>query len=390
MKEKDVSREDFRLFMALVRKNLYWLVLILILLVALWYRLGIIESYIIPTYGNTMYHVGIERETVDTGYYPTTELSYGGGFPNFYVPAYRLLIASMTVATGIDPMIMSGLMTIVLALFIILAMYVLAYRLSNNKYVAMFSAFFFIMSPELTIFTMRALPELLGLFLIPLTIYFMMKNEWAFAFIGSIVTALTHQMTLAALVGIIGIYAVLQLAWAGWLYYRSRTDKQVPFMEKLKYAVMCFVTAFAACVTYGLWQTYSLGTPNILGVAQVVNREGNVVDLPLFMRTGLFVLIFFAFGLASILYEWWAARTETKKTAEKPAYGFSVDTNALLLIISWLIATIVLMKNDLLGIHIFMDRFFTFFVMMAVIVAGYGMYAVLSAIDLDILKEKQE
>ncbi len=391
MTETDISRDDIRQFMALVRKNLYWLALILILLVALMYRMGIIESYIIPTYGNTMYHVGIERETVETGFYPTTELSYGGGFPNFYVPAYRLLIASMSVATGIDPMVMSGLMTIVLALFIVLAMYVLAYRLSNNKYVALFSAFFFVMSPELTIFTMRALPELLGLFLIPLTIYFMMKNEWVFAIIGSIITALTHQMTLATLVGIIGMYAVFQLAWAGWLYYRARTDKQVVFMEKLKYAVKCFITAFAACLTYGLWQTYSLGTPNILGVAQVVNREGNVVDLPLFMRSGVFVLIFFAIGLASILYEWWTSRAQAKKPTEKPAsgYGYSVDTNALLLIISWLLVTIVLMKNDLLGIHIFMDRFFTFFVMMAVIVAGYGMYAVLSAIDLDILKEKQ-
>ncbi len=377
-------------FIALLRKNWVLIALILIILVALWYRMGIIESYIIPTYGNTMYHVGIERVTVDTGFYPKTELSYGGGFPNFYVPAYRLLIASMSVATGIDPMIMSGLMTIVLALFILLAIYVLTYQMSKNKYVALFSAFFFIMSPELTIFTMRALPELLGLFLIPLTIYFMMKKEWAFAIIGSIVTALTHQMTLATLVGIIGMYAVLQLAWAGWLYYRSRKDTQVAYMDKLKYAIMCFVTAFMPCATYGLWQVYSLGTLSIFGIAQVVNKEGNVVDLPLFLRTGVFVLIFFVIGLASILYNWWTARTEVKKPEETPAYGFSLDTNAVLLIISWLVVTIVLMKNDLLGIHIFMDRFFTFFVMMAVIVAGYGMYAVLSAIDLDILKEKQE
>ncbi|HEY3421732.1 MAG TPA: hypothetical protein VGK13_01140 [Methanocellaceae archaeon] len=390
MTEKDISKDDVRLFMALVRKNLYWLALILILFVALWYRMGIIESYIIPTYGNTMYHVGIEREAVETGFYPTTELSYGGGFPNFYVPAYRLLIASMSVATGIDPMIMSGLMTIVLALFILLAIYVLTYQLSKNKYVALFSAFFFVMSPELTIFTMRALPELLGLFLIPLTIYFMMKKEWAFAIIGSIVTALTHQMTLATLVGIIGMYAVLQLAWAGWLYYRSRKDTQVAYMDKLKYAIMCFVTAFMPCATYGLWQVYSLGTLSIFGIAQVVNKEGNVVDLPLFLRSGIFVLIFFAIGLASILYGWWTSRTEKAKPAEASGYGFSLDTNAVLLILSWLIVTLVLMKNDLLGIHIFMDRFFTFFVIMAVIVAGYGMYAVLSAIDLDILKEKQE
>lgn len=376
-------------FVALLRKHWHWLALILILLVALWYRLGIIDSYVIPTYGNTMYHVGIERETVLTGFYPTMELSYGGGFPNFYVPAYRLLIASMSVATGIDPMVMSGLMTIVIALFILMAIYILALRLSHNKYVALFAAFFFIMSPEITIFTMRSLPELLGLFLTPLTIYFILKEEWGLAVIGAIVTALTHQMTLAALVGIIGLYAVLQLIWAAWLYNRSRTDKQVSYMEKLKYAIWCFVPAFAACATYGLWQVYSLGTLSLFGLAQVVNREGNVVDLPLFARTGIFVLIFFAIGLASILYDWWAARKPSQQP-QKTGYELPVDTNAVLLILSWLVVTIVLMKNDLLGIHIFMDRFFTFFVMIAIVVAGYGMYAVLSALDLDVLKEKQE
>lgn len=404
MMENDISRDDVQRFLALVRKNLYWLALILILLIALWYRMGIIESYIIPTYGNTMYHVGIERETVETGYYPATELSYGGGFANFYVPAYRLLIASMSVATGIDPMIMSGLMTIVLALFILLAIYVMTYRLSNNKYVALFSAFFFIMSPELTIFTMRALPELLGLFLIPLTIYFMMKNEWGFAIISSIITALTHQMTLAALVGIIGMYAVLQLAWAGWLYYRSRKDKQVVFMEKLKYAIKCFVTAFAACATYGVWQMYSLGTLSLMGTAQLKNHEGNTVDPALFLRTGIFVLFFFILGLVYIM----GHIKESKD--EKAGYGTTITPNSVLLIFAWIITTLILTFNDHINpliefintyiggivtiptisvFPIFMDRFFTFFVMMAVVVAGFGMYALLSAIDLKILKEKQ-
>ena len=405
MMENDNSREDFRKLMALVRKNMFWLALILILIVALWYRMGIIESYIIPTYGNTMYHVGIERETVDTGYYPTTELSYGGGFPNFYVPAYRLLIASMSVATGIDPMVMSGLMTILLALFIILAIFVLAQQLSNNKYVALFSAFFFVMSPELTIFTMRALPELLGLFMIPLTIYFMMKNEWVFAIIGSIVTALTHQMTLAVLVGVIGMYAVLQLVWAGWLYYRSRADKTIVFMEKLKYAIKCFITAFAACVTYGVWQMYSLGTLSLMGTAQLKNHEGNTVDPALFMRTGVFVLFFCVIGLIYIY-----CRVKASK-AKKDEYGLAITADSALLILAWIITTLILTFNDHINpiiqfintytggivtiptisvFPIFMDRFFTFFVLMAVIVAGYGMYAVLSAIDLDILKEKQE
>ena len=47
--------------------------------------MNILRGYVIPTYGNTLYHVGIERLTIESGYYPTQELSYNGGFPNFYV-----------------------------------------------------------------------------------------------------------------------------------------------------------------------------------------------------------------------------------------------------------------------------------------------------------------
>lgn len=191
--------------LALIKKYWYLGARLLIIAVALWYRLGIINSYIIPTYGNTMYHVGIERETILTEHYPRTELSYGGGFPNFYVPAYRLIIVSMSVATGIDPMVMSGLMTIAIAIFVLLIIFVLAYRLSDNLYVGLFAAFFFIMSPEITIFTMRSLPELLGLFMVPFTLYFVVRKNWIMAMTGAAITALTHQMTLATLAAVLKI-----------------------------------------------------------------------------------------------------------------------------------------------------------------------------------------
>jgi hypothetical protein len=35
-----------------------------------------------------------------------------------------------------------------------------------------------------------------------------------------------------------------------------------------------------------------------------------------------------------------------------------------------------------------MDRFFTFFVQIAIIVAGFGLYALLRAMDLNVLKVK--
>ena len=98
----------------------FYVALALIVLFALYYRAGVpghagaISDFVIPTWGNTMYHVGVERVTLDTGHYPSEEISYGGGFPNFYVPGYRLLVVALSAATGIDPMPMSGLVVLLL------------------------------------------------------------------------------------------------------------------------------------------------------------------------------------------------------------------------------------------------------------------------------------
>jgi hypothetical protein len=370
--------DKMEMLFSAVKKYWFIVALILIVLVALWYRLGVIDSFVVPTYGNTMYHVGIERETILTQHYPRYELSYGGGFPNFYVPAYRMLIASMSVATGIDPMVMSGLMTITIAIFVMLVMFAVAYRLSSNLYVALFAAFFFLMSPEITIFTMRPLPELLGLFMVPFTLYFVIRRDWPLAAVGASITALTHQMTLATLAAVIGVYMLFQLARAGLDFMKKKEG----YREPLGIALRCLVPLMAACITYGLWQLYTLGTISLSGIAQVVYREGNVVDLPLFLRTGVFVLPFFAIGLAYI-----ASSMGNGKKAEVE-YGCTISTDSALLIFAWTAITLLLSFNDKLGIHIFMDRFFTFFVQAAIIIAGFGMYALLDAIGLDALKVK--
>jgi hypothetical protein len=395
---------EYENILKLVKKYWFVVALVLIVLVALWYRMGVINSYIIPTYGNTMYHVGMERETILTQHYPNYELSYGGGFPNFYVPAYRLLISSMSVATGIDPMVMSGLMTITLALFILLAMFIVAYRLSDNLYVSLFAAFFFIMSPEITIFTMRSLPELLGLFMVPFTLYFVIRKNWIMAVIGAAITALTHQMTLATLVAVLGLYTVFLFIQAGRAYMKKEKTG-----EKLKEALLCLAPILSACITYAIWQMYSLGTLSLMSTAQMVNHEGNTVDLPLLLRTGVFVLPFFVIGLVFIVSTFWDSLKGNKMTEAKGVYGYSITADSVLLVVAWIIATLILTFNDrinplikFINIYIgsvvtiptisifplFMDRFFTFFVQIAIIVAGFGMYALLRAIDLDALKVK--
>lgn len=304
-----------------------------------------------------MYHVGIERLTLESSHYPAQELSYNGGFPNFYVPAYRLLIASQSLASGIDPMLMSGLMTILLSVAVFGVVYAVSKRLAGVG-AAIAALFFLTLSPEMAIFTLRALPELLGLFMLPLTLFFIVvnKSEGPFQLNGYVVlsvvaaalTALTHQMTLLTLAAVLSIYALTQL--------RNRN-------ELLK-VVVPLVALFSV---YGLWQLYSLHTISILGLSQVKYHEGTPVDffasantVGFFERAGLLVLPFAVVGLA------WLQRAKIDKR---------------FLLYSWVVASLLLTKNDLFGVGIFMDRFLTFFVQSLIVAAGVGAFATLAYAD---------
>lgn len=336
---------------------LRYVVVVALFILFVSYRLNVLGGHVIPTYGNTMYHVGIERLTLESGHYPTQELSYNGGFPNFYVPAYRLLIASQSAFSGIDPMVMSGLMTIALSVAVFGVIYAFSKQLVGAS-AAVCALFFLTLSPEMTIFTSRALPELLGLLMFPLTLFFILKNrtEGPFRFNGYValsviaaaVTALTHQITLLILALVLAVYALTQI--------KNRNE----FLK----AVFPLVASIAV---YGLWQVYSLHTLSILGLSQVKYHEGTPVDflaselrVGFLDRAGLLVLPFAAIGLV------WLERNKVDKR---------------FLLYSWVIATLLLTKNDLLGINIFMDRFLTFFVESLVIVGGIGAFAVLQFLD---------
>lgn len=321
--------------------------LLVIISIAIYYRVKTLKGYIIPTFGNTMYHVGIIRETIETSHYPPYELSYGGSFEHFYVPAYRLLTASLSIMSGIDPMVLSGIVTIFIAVITILAIYSLGLRM-GNQYVGIYAALFFVLSPELAIFTSRALPATLGLFMIPLTLYFVARDYRSLSILSAIGTALTHQMTLLALASTLFIYSIFQI---------KKKDK---FLSG-------FIPLFAACAAYGAWQVYSMGTLNILSISQIQYREGTPVGIEIFSRMGVIVFLFMIPGIYVF-------------------FSGMMNKDHKILMISWLIATLMLTKNDtllsLIGEEgIFMDRFFTFLVQCVVILSGFGLFFVLRGMD---------
>ncbi|CAJ38128.1 hypothetical protein [Methanocella arvoryzae] len=383
-----------------IKRYWYYGALLIIVLIALLYRAQILGNFLIPTWGNTMYHVGIEREMIETQHYPTTELSYGGGFPNFYVPGFRLLVASLSIATGIDVMVMSALIVPVLGVFGLLAVYAIAYRLSGgNKFVGLFAAFFFLLSPDITLNTVRPFPQLMGLFILPLALYFLLREDWPMAILMSVTMALTHQQSMFTMVGIMGLYMVFQFAYAA-----IKT-------KDFKKPAMVTICILALVMTYAIWQMLTMGTLNILNIAQITYHEAWPVTMSTIIQTGLFVLLFFIPGLVYIFLE-----NDSKKAAagQPPAsaqagrkarnnYNLNISVDAKLLILSWIAATVILFKNEMWGIwlsaltHIsafnlstMQSRFYTYFTEVAIIIAAFGMYWLLSLINFDVMLEKQE
>ena len=304
-----------------------------------------------------MYHVGIERLIIQTGFYPTEELSYNGGFQHFYVPSYRLFVSSLSLITKTDPMIVSGMITIVISLAIFGIIYAITKR-ALNPVAGVCALFLLILSPEMTIFSIRALPELLGLFMFPLTLYFLLLNRGGKSFslnsysylaiLAASVTALTHQMTLLTLAFVLVIYGLTQL--------KNKAE-----------LLNAWIPLAAAITVYGVWQFYSLHTINILGLAQVKFHEGMPVDLfasgykvGFIERAGLLLIPLVIVGIIYL---------ECKKTDKR------------FLLYAWVGASLILTKNDLFGINIFMDRFLTFMVEGMIVLGGIGGYAILEILD---------
>jgi hypothetical protein len=254
-------------------------------------------------------------------------------------------------------MVMSGLLTITLSIAVFCIIYAFTKQLVHAS-AAVCALFFLTLSPEITIFTIRALPELLGLFMFPLTLFFILANRTGSPFklnayvtlsvIAAAVTALTHQITLLTLALVLAVYALTQI--------KSKNE----FLK-------AFVPLLTVIVVYAMWQVYTLHTVSILGLSQVKYHEGTPVDflasefrVGFFERAGLLLLPFAAIGLA------WLERNRTNKR---------------FLLYSWIIASLLLTKNDLLGIGIFMDRFLTFFIESLIVAGGIGAFAVLQFLD---------
>jgi hypothetical protein len=278
---------------------------------------------------------------------------------------------------------MSGLVVLLLGAFCLLALFIVAFRMSGgNYYVALFAAFFFLMSPDITINTERPFPELMGLFILPMAAYFVLREDWPLATLMAITMALTHQQSVLALCGILGLYSVIQLAYAFLVSHNYRK------------VLMSAIPWLAAGITMIFWLVYSLGSMNITKIAQLAYHEQWPVTLSTILETGFFVLLFFFIGLLYVFVlpavKSLLRKSDEPKRKEKSRnirrYALKISDDAKMLMIAWMVGALILTKNEWISflsfsVNTLQSRFYTYFVDVAIVIAAFGMYALLSAFD---------
>ena len=281
-----------------------------------------------------MYHTCMVRLIAATGHMPIYDLSYGGFTKSFYVPAYRLFVASLSILSNTDPVVTASLFVIAMGIVATIAAYLLGKELGGVP-VGIASAFLFVLSPELTIYTIRAFPEVLGIPLFMLTLYFLHKKNGIMAVLSAVLTTLSHQTTAVAL-------GVVLLAYAA--------------VKRDKNAAAALVASIAA---YAIWQAYALGSLDILSMQQIALRESGAITHASVERIGVWALLFAPFGLVYLLKDW----------------------KRHLLLLCFAAVTLLLAKNEMLGVGIFTDRLFTFFALSLVFVAAFGMKLALEILE---------
>ncbi len=328
--------------------------IVLAVLVSVWAHAGVFDAFLAPTYGNTGIHQANARELVETGYYPfQDDFSYGGGIPNLYVPIYRFALAQLVVLSGFDFDVAQRVMVLLFALALPLAFF--AFGSVFGTWVGIAAAFLASAPSELLIYTIRPLPQGMGLVLLALTFGLMFAaSRWAV--LAGVLVALVHQEAAVFLA-----LSAFACAAASKVHdYLLKQDSSRVFWAAL-------ATWAATTATYFLWNFLILGHFNVFELAQFKHREGGPVSPDLLLdKTGWLVLGLAAVGLLlCLLYAWQALRRKHPRRVLMPA-----------LLLAVLAVGLFAIKNDALGIGVFMDRFIVYLQFPLIALAALGLVTV--------------
>ncbi len=313
----------------------------------------VFSEWHMPTYGNTMIHVANARHLVEHGYYPLeNDYSYGGGIPNIYVPIYRFLAAELVTLTGLSFDLISRIIVVMFAALVPLAFYSLGKALFNDL-VGVLAAFFASLVPELLIYTVRPLPQGLGLALLPLGYYFLFKQKKWGALAFAALVSLSHQEA-----GFVYAASVFTVFAALTIVESVKARKLV--VSKL--ALLALSAWLVAVFVYLGWQFASFGDPNIFKLAQFTQHEGGKVSFDLlYSKTGKVVTALSVIGVIALFATGF----------RKLVHGKEVEKEVFILAL--FITGIILVKNDLIGLNVFMDRFIVFLNQAMILAAAFAL-----------------
>jgi hypothetical protein len=339
------------------KSKIVYMALCAAILVSLYSHWMVFDKWIAPTYGNVGIHLATARHVIEHGEYPLNDYSYGGNVPSLYVPIFRVNLASIAMLTGLSLDLVARLTVLVMAILLPLGFFLLARRLFGDVAGA-FAAFLSLLPAELLIYTVRPLPQGLGLVLLPIAFYLVLKENRIAALVAAFGVAWVHQEALLFYVAVVGAFGVVK--GVEFLWKRRDAAKNA--------AVLALACAALATAAYLAWHFFMVGNIAVWELAQFKHHEGGVVSFEgIADKTGAVVtalsivgLIFLAYGI----FEKYKAR----KQAAKPATDFTTEEFAL----TALAVGLLLVKNDVLGVQVFMDRFIVYLNEAMIPVAALG------------------
>lgn len=405
----------------------------------------VMREWHMPTYGNTMIHIASARHVVEKGAYPLEDYSYGGGIPNLYVPGYRILVAVVALLTGFSLDFTSRFLVLLFSVMVPMGFFILGKKMFGQS-VGILAALGSVLPGELLIYTVRPLPQAMGLILLPIAFHAFYSRNFKAAILLTFAITLVHQEAIAFLVGGLGVYfgfVILHMIWVVLIGKEFDRDRHAKLLKDMLAGM-----AFAIAV-YLVWQFMIIGHFNIFELAQFKNHEGNVVSmdsyilktgsiiatfafaglfvcaafmvkyllrdhpvLPEIMRPGVRTFIIFlitAFSCYFVLNNFSVSRGVSlisislpfflgplsgleiafisllvalfgvvlSKTLDHSELFSKFDNIAYLFLIALFVAGFVAVKNDAIGLRVFMDRFLVYLQIPLILLAALGVMSLL-------------
>jgi hypothetical protein len=329
-------------------KPFVWLLLSIAIALSVFSHSMIWKEWYYPTYGNTNIHVATAEHILTHWEYPLqNDYSYGGGLPSLYVPGYRLVLAGTIAIVG-SADLAQRLLVMLFSLLLPIGFFLFARQLFGD-YAGIAAAFFASLPVELLIYTVRPLPQAMGLVLLPFAFYAIAAGRKKLAIALSLAIALTHQEAAVFLAAGVFAYAFVDTAAAWFKERKFSLPKGIAWISLLCWA--------ATVLAYVGWHYLVMGDFNIFGLAQFQNHEGNVVLFNDFVsKTGWVLSVLGILGIVLL----------ASKNTFKPS------RQELLLLVLGIIG-FAFVKNELVGIKVFMDRFIVFLQIPLVVLAAYSL-----------------